>query len=165
MYIAKLNATVMYRTRFESKFYVGNTAEVFAVETILDSGCANTMLPLRFAKKSGGLALPLKKNINIAGNSGEAQGYIIPKIEIGGYVFTDVFVYAANYRNELSDKMLLGLNVINNLRYTIDRAAGNLEFTERLHDSLPNQAFPYRNYFDDVGNYVMLSEDMVNTKT
>lgn|GEM_PF-1064958 len=167
MYIAKLN-DIMYRTRFECKFHVANTSEVFAVETILDSGCANTMLPLRFAKKSGGIALPLKKEINIAGNSGEAQAYIIPKIEINGYILTHIFVFAANYRKELYDKMLLGLNVLNNLRYTVDRAAGKLEFIESVPESIPGKAFPYRNYFDDFGNYVMLTdnfiEDVINNK-
>lgn len=161
MHIEKLH-DITYRTRIGCKFYVANKAEVFTVETIVDSGCANTLLPLKFAKKSEGIALPLKKKISIAGNSGEAQAYIIPKIEFGGHEFTQVFVFAANYRNELSERMLLGLNVLNNLRYTVDRTAGQFEFVENISDSLPSKKFPYRNYFDDFGKYVMLGDDIIN---
>jgi predicted aspartyl protease len=133
----------------------------FNVEAIVDSGCANTLLPLWAAKRCGGIALPLKRAINIAGNSREAQAYIIPKFEFGGYIASDVFVYAAGFQEELKDRMLLGLNVLNNLRHTIDRAKGQFEFTECVPDWIPNKAFPYRNYFDDFGNYVMLGDDII----
>ena len=92
----------MYRTRFDCTFFdVFVSMKEFNVETIIDSGCANTLLPLWAAKRCGGLALPLKRVINIAGNSREAQAYIIPKFEFGGYQATDVFVYAAAFEKEL----------------------------------------------------------------
>ena len=161
MYIAKLH-DIMCRIRFDCKFYQSaESSDTFRVEAIIDSGCINTLLPLRVAHKSGGIALPLKKQINIAGNSREANAYIIPKFEFGGYVFTHVFVFAADYQKELKNRMLLGLNVLNNLRYTVDRAAGQFEFVELLPESLARKDFPYRNYFDDYGNYVMLSDDII----
>jgi hypothetical protein len=158
VHIEKLH-DIVYRTRFDSRFFRSDgSAKTFVVETIVDSGCANTLLPLKFARRCGGIALPLKKTVNIAGNSREAQAYIIPKLEIGGFVFTNIFVFAAEFQRELSERMLLGLNVLNNLRYTVDRDAGEFEFAERLPKSLAQNNFPYRNYFDDFGNYVMLSE-------
>ena len=162
MYIAKLH-DIMYRTRIDSKFFQPDgSKKTFVVETIVDSGCANTLLPLKVAQRCGGIALPLKKAVNIAGNSREAQAYIIPKFEFGGFVFTNVFVFAAEFQKELRNRMLLGLNVLNNLRYMVDRDAGNFEFIERLPKSLPRNDVPYRNYFDDLGNYVMLSNDFVD---
>jgi len=103
----------------------------------------------------------LKRIVNIAENSREAQAYIIPKFDFGGYTASDVFVYAARFQRELKNRMLLGLNVLNNLRHTTDRVKGQFEFIECLPDSTPNKAFPYRNYFDDSGNYVMLDNDVI----
>ena len=161
MYIATLH-NIMYRTRFDCTFYdVFDSMTKFNVETIVDSGCANTLLPLWAAKRCGGLALPLKRVVNIAGNSREAQAYIIPKFDFGGYTASDVFVYAAGFQRELKNRMLLGLNVLNNLRHTIDRAKGQFEFIECLPDSIPNKSFPYLNYFDDFGNYVLLGDDII----
>ena len=85
--------------------------------------------------------------------------YIVPKFEFGGFMFTNVFVFAAEFQRELKERMLLGLNVLNNLRYIVDRDAGEFQFIERLPKSLAQKNFPYRNYFDDFGNYVMLSDD------
>ena len=161
MYIAKLN-DIMYRTMFECTFfYFPDTADSFNIDVIVDSGCVNTLLPLWVAIECQGLALPMKRRINIAGNSRVAQAYIIPKFEIGGYIFTNIFVYAAEFEKELEDRMLLGLNVLNNLRHTIDRSKGQFEFIECLPDSIPNKSFPYRNYFDDFGNYVLLGDDII----
>ena len=161
MHIAKLH-DIMCRTRFDCNFYhSAESADKLEIEVIVDSGCANTLLPLWVAQECGGIELPLKKEINIAGNSRVAQAYMIPKLEFGGCVFTNVFVFAAEFRRELKERMLLGLNVLNNLRYTVDRDAGDFEFTERLPKSLPKMEFPYRNYFDDNGDYVMLSDDFV----
>jgi hypothetical protein len=161
VYIVQLD-DIMYRTRFKCYFYhLTNPTNKFKIETIVDSGCANTLLPLCAAKKCGGIALPLKKYVNIAGNSREAQAYIIPKFEFGGFMFTNVFAFVAEFQRELKERMLLGLNVLNNLRYTVDRDAGEFEFVERLPKSLKQKNFPYRNYFDDFGNYVMLSDNFV----
>lgn len=165
MYIVKLD-DIMYRTRFKCNFYrSAASTDTFKIETIVDSGCANTLLPLKVAHQCGGIALPLKKEVNIAGNSREACAYIIPKLEFGGYIFTHVFVFAAEFQRELKHRMLLGLNVLNNLRYTVDRDAGLFEFVERLPKSLKRKDFPYRNYFDDFGNYVMLGDAYVDEST
>jgi len=165
VYIAKLD-DIIYRTRFKCNFYHSAVSvSTFKIETIVDSGCANTLLPLKVAQQCGGIALPLKKEVSIAGNSREAQAYIIPKLEFGGFVFTHIFVFAAEFQRELKHRMLLGLNVLNNLRYTVDRAAGEFEFVERLPESLTRKDFPYRNYFDDFGNYVMLGDNFVDMST
>ena len=162
MHIVKLD-DIVYRTRFKCNFYhSGESNKTFLVEVIVDSGCANTLLPLRVAHQCGGVELPLKKEVNIAGNSREANAYIIPKLEFGGHEFNHVFVYAAEFQRELKHRMLLGLNVLNNLRYTVDRSSGEFEFIERIPKSLTNKDFPYRNYFDDFGNYVMLDDDVID---
>jgi hypothetical protein len=92
-----------------------------------------------------------------------ARAYIVPRLEFGDYIFKHVFVFAAEFQKELKDRMLLGLNVLNNLRYTIDRATGQFEFAEHLPKSLARSDFPYRNYFDDFGNYVMLDDNAITS--
>jgi hypothetical protein len=142
-----------------------DVAKPFTVDAIVDSGCVNTLLPLWVAMKCQAIALPMKRRINIAGNSREAQAYIIPKFEIGGYTFSNVFVFAAEFEKELKNRMLLGLNVLNNLRHTTDRAKEQFEFIECIPNSIPNKSFPYRNYFDDFGNYVLLGDDVIELAT
>ena len=34
-------------------------------------------------------------------------------------------------------------------------------FSESIPVTVPNQASPYRNYFDDFGNYVMLTDEYI----
>jgi len=165
VYIVKLNE-IMHRTMFECAFfYSPDTAESFNVDVIVDSGCVNTLLPLWIAIECQGIALPMKRRISIAGNSREAQAYIIPKFEIAGYTFYNVFVYAAEFEKELENRMLLGLNVLNNLRHTTDCAKKQFEFIECIPESIPNKSFPYRNYFDDFGNYVLLGDDIIEVST
>lgn len=151
---------------FEGAFiYSPDAADSFNVDVIVDSGCVNTLLPLWVAMVCQGIALLMKRRISIAGNSREAQAYIIPKFEIGGYTFSNVFVFAAEFEKELEARMLLGLNVLNNLRHTTDRAKEQFEFIECIPNSIPNKSFPYRNYFDDFGNYVLLGDDIVELAT
>ena len=155
LYEVKLEP-VLYREIIFARFFQKDT-EVDKCTVIIDSGCPNSLIPLKYAKRFG-QKLPFKRLIKIAGNEREAILYSLDGIKIGDFILNDVIMYAANFIGELEDSILLGLNVLNNWKRMISRKDGLFCFEEDLCMELPNKINPYRNYFNEVGDYVMLKE-------
>lgn len=123
----------------------------------LDSGCYNTMVPKYFAETSG-RPLGFKHGYKIGGAVVEAQAYSIEKIKIGDVVLERVVAFAADYGGDFASDIILGTNVMNNWRMTIDKKANTFQFCENPLDDLPNKKYIYQNYFDKTGNYVCIQE-------
>ena len=153
---------VLINCIFRTKTTESSHDNVTDIEAIVDSGCANTLLPLWVAKACGGLPLPMIRMVRVAGNTTKAQAFVIPEIEIGDFTLKSVMVLAADFQGELEDRMLLGPNVMNNWRFTVDRSVGKtgvFEFEEKIPGIVPRKDVPYRNYFDNAGKYILLEGD------
>jgi hypothetical protein len=115
------------------------------------------MIPSKLAFTSG-IPLNMKRSIVIGASVIETEAFIIERIKIDSLEMNSVFMLAANFKGELADTVLLGLNVLNNWKYTVHRRDNLIEFNESYPDMIPNNTNPYRNYFDSYGRYVLAQE-------
>ena len=133
------------------------------IKCIIDTGCATTMLDADLAKRYG-VKLPETTSINIANKRYEAQAYKLHKLFIGNLELDNVFVLGADFDidAELRSGMLLGLNVLNNLMYCVDRNKNEISVKENIFDAIPDKNYPYLHWFRiDENNekvYVKLQE-------
>jgi len=92
---------------------------------IFDTGSPNTMITVRLAKDLGLKAVSSKiYDVNIAGRSVKCVVTVLPEMTIGGITISDIRVLVGLNASEWRDTMLLGLNVLNYFKYTVDRAIG-----------------------------------------
>jgi len=128
------------------------------VTLFFDTGCYNTLVPKDVAITSG-YPLNFKHSYKIGGGIVEAEAYLIEMIMLGGFAIKRIVAFAADYTGEFSSNILIGTNVMNNWKMTIDRKANLFQFCENPPDDLPNKEHIYQNYFDKQGNY-MYAQDM-----
>lgn len=124
--------------------YIHPAKELNEVRVMVDTGCYNTMVPLWMAKRTG-YNLGINRSVVIGGTTGTGQLYALNMLHFGGCVIERAVVLAYPFpaANELYDTILLGTNIFNNWRYTIDRETGTFTFTENLPHFLPNKINPY----------------------
>ena len=98
---------------------------------LIDTGCSTTMIDIRLARLYG-KELAETLNINLGRKKYTAQGYQINKLVFGEFYIENIFMFAVDFTqdNELYFKILLGLNVLNNFDYIVNRNKGVFEFTE-----------------------------------
>lgn len=125
------------------------------IRVMIDTGCYNTMIPLWVAQHTG-YDLGINRAVAIGGSVGVGRLYALDHLTIGGCAMHRVVVLAYPFTrgNELYDTLLLGTNVLNNWKFTIDRKESRFSFTENFPAWLPNQANPYQNYFNEQHEYV-----------
>jgi len=124
------------------------TGNEMEIKCVIDTGCQTTMLDMDLAKRFGE-KLEETTIINLAKKQYIAQAYSIHKLLIGGLELNNVFVFAVQYdiTNELYYGMLLGLNVLNNLRYCIDRNENTIGIKENIFKGVPDKNYPYMHWF------------------
>ena len=128
------------------------------IDCLIDTGCKTTMLDIRLAAQYGEKLLETA-TVNLTNRQYIAQAYRIHRLLIGGLELKNVFVFAAQYdiANELYSGMLLGLNVLNNLRYCVDRNENTISIKENIFSGVPDKSYPYSHWFDVKSNeYVQL---------
>ena len=130
------------------------------VDLFLDLGCYNTLIPKKLAVLSGH-PLGFKREYRIGGAVVKAEAYSIEKILIKDFALERVIAFAADYTGEFSSDILIGTNVMNNWKMTIDRKANLFTFSENPPDDLPNKIHIYQNYFNAVGNYIYVQDSEI----
>ncbi|MDR0220857.1 MAG: retropepsin-like domain-containing protein [Lachnospiraceae bacterium] len=156
-YKVRLIQEEQHRLKFYSTIYCNDISDMRAIPVMLDTGCYNSLIPLSRAKISG-IPIDMKRQIVIGASVVETEAYVIGTLETGGLDMKNVFMLAADFKGELADTVLMGLNVLNNWKYTIHRKDSIIEFEESYPDIIPNKMNPYRNYFDKDGKYVLMQE-------
>ena len=124
------------------------TGHEATIMCVIDTGCATTMLDMTLAKRYG-VKLPETTFINIANKRYAAQAYRLHKLLIGNLELDNVFVLGVDYEidAELRSGMLLGLNVLNNLMYCVDRNKNAISVKENIFDAIPDKNYPYLHWF------------------
>ena len=133
------------------------------IPCLIDTGCATTMLDITLAKRFGEI-LPETQSIGLGSRRYLAQAYKLEGLLIGSLELNSVFVLAARYdiTEEIYSGMLLGLNVLNNLRYCVDRNENTISIQENIFSGIPDKNYPYMHWFRKNKNnekvYVKLQE-------
>jgi len=148
---------VKHRYKIGANLYNRLNNNYVTVDLFLDLGCYNTLIPKSLAVLSGH-PLRFKREYRIGGAVVEAEAYSIEKIMIKDFTLEHVIAFAADYTGEFSSDILIGTNVMNNWKMTIDRKANLFTFSENPPDDLPNKIHIYQNYFDAVGNYIYVQD-------
>jgi predicted aspartyl protease len=157
-YKVRLIREEQHRLKFYSSIYCNDTSDMDRITVMLDTGCYNSLIPLMRANISG-IPVNMKRPIAIGSSVVETEAYIINMLKIGELEIKSVFMLAAPFKSELADTILLGLNVLNNLKYTIHKKDDIIELEESYPAVIPNKTNPYRNYFDKNGKYVLLQNN------
>ena len=116
-------------------------------ECIIDTACMNTLIPLFLAKKHG-RRLNKTHTVVVGGGVYEATAYSFDNITLGGYRIPRLVAFCANYTGILKTNVLLGLNVLNNLRYTISRNQDTFDFDINIWSLVQDKPYPFAMFFD-----------------
>ena len=118
------------------------------ISCMLDTGCATTMLDIDLAHTYGEKLLETQA-IGLGSTRYLAQAYKLEGFLLGNLELKNVFVLAAQFdiANELYYGMLLGLNVLNNLRYCVDRNENTISIQENIFSGIPDKNYPYMHWF------------------
>jgi hypothetical protein len=88
---------------------------------LFDPGSPNTIITLALAQSLGLKAVGEKASVKIAGGTIPVVPVILPEISFGNITITDVKVLAGLNVKTWRRTIILGLNVLNYFKYTIDR--------------------------------------------
>ena len=88
---------------------------------LFDPGSPNTVITVELAKSLGLQAVGSKAEIRISGSTVPVVPVIIPQISIGNMVISEVRVLAGLDAKIWRKTIILGLNVLNYFKYTVDR--------------------------------------------
>ena len=129
------------------------------IDVMVDTGCHTTMIDEELADRYGE-PLPDRTVLNIMGKSIDVKAYRLKSISFDGFAIENVFVWSAPFEtgNELHRKLLLGLNIMNNWDYRINRNKNIMEIKEDIFLRIPESDHPYMHCFKD-GKYMQLMEE------
>ena len=123
------------------------------VPCVIDTGCSTTMIDMNLANRFGE-KLEDSHAINLGSKRYMAQAYRLDKINIGSLEIKDMFALAVQYDilDELRSGMLLGLNVLNNLEYCVNRNENMIRIKENIFANIPDKSYPYMHWFRGKGS-------------
>ncbi|MCL1996203.1 MAG: retropepsin-like domain-containing protein [Defluviitaleaceae bacterium] len=133
--------------RYLCDIYVGRVR----VECIIDTASSNTLVPLKFAEDYG-KKLNHSAKVIVAGNTYEATLYLFENTLFGNLKIEKLVAFAANYKGNIENRMLLGLNVINNLEITFSRHKDKLYFNYKPYHLVKNKKYPCAMFFKTQGS-------------
>ena len=120
------------------------------IKCIIDTACSTTLIPLKYAK-SLGKKLNHSANVIVGGNTYKASLYLLEDITFGDLKITKMVAFAADYKGNIEDRILLGLNVLNNLEITLSRQGRALRFSYKPWILVKNKENPCTLFFKDKG--------------
>ena len=155
----------------EKHFRINITVKIFdkpingfsPVKVLTDSGCFNTLIPLRIAQTASIYMEPPGSDVIVVGGAKySAQKCLVKQIQIEGKdeqgndkldTFDYIHMFAVDFPHghELFDTILLGLNIMNNWHYAVYKNQHKfLIDADPAHvpDFVPNKRFPYCSSFD-----------------
>ena len=132
------------------------------IDCLVDTGCSTTMIDIDLAKKFG-VKLADSQIINLGNKQYTAQAYRLYSVCLGKLEIKNVFVLAVQYdtNSELIAGMLLGLNVLNNLEYCVNRNDNVIRIKESIFVNIPDKNYPYMHWFRGKGSdYVKFQDNL-----
>ena len=106
--------SVMYDKNILNRYICDMYFNETPYECIIDTACSTTLIPLKYAKLHG-KKLNHSATIIVGGYTYKSTLYLFEDITLGNLKITKMVAFAADYKGNLEDRMLLGLNVLNNL--------------------------------------------------
>jgi hypothetical protein len=88
---------------------------------LFDPGSPNSIVPLALASKLGLKSVGVQTSIKIVGETVSVVPVVIPSITLGTTTISDVRVVAGLDAKVWKKTIILGLNVLNYFKYTVDR--------------------------------------------
>ena len=158
-YKMKLNTKLLYRYIIEIDMLERITSRKALHQCIIDTGSANTFVPYGFAKQ---WFKPTKreKEVSVAGCTYLATVFQAKSIfNLGGLKIRNLQVLSSEkFTGTLKNYILIGANILNNLKFTLDKEEGIFEFEEKIASYRKDCIQPYRYYFGENGE--VLVEDI-----
>ncbi|MDR2571313.1 MAG: hypothetical protein LBD23_13640 [Oscillospiraceae bacterium] len=156
-----LHLNSLYQARLFIDVYISGTdGSKYPFDCIVDTGCVNTLVDEKILEVADHIDLGFTQPIKIAGMSTISKATVLKQVDFGGLLIDKMLVFVAPLTGTpVLNRMLLGLNTLNNWNYKVKRADNVIEFSESL--ILPvgaNSKNKYTNYFDKYGNYVLVEE-------
>ena len=134
-----------YMTRYVIDLRFGKKGK--RIEAILDTACSTTLVPLRFAKQHGA-RLGYHGTIIVGGSSYKATLYLFENVVLGGFTISKLAAFAADYKGSISDRILLGNNVLNNFVIELHRnESGKLKFEYKPWHIVKDKKHPCAMFF------------------
>jgi len=151
----------LYQARLFVEVYISGTDKnTYPFDCIIDTGCVNTLVDDTILEVADYIDLSFTQPIKIAGMTTVSRAAVLKQVNFGGFIIDKMLVFAAPLTGTpVLNRMLLGLNTLNNWNYEVKRTENVIIFSES--SSLPigaNSKNKYINYFDKNGNYVLLEE-------
>ena len=159
IYKMELDAESLYRFSIEINMLQGITSTKSTHPCLIDTGSANTFVPHDFAKQWF-ITTKATKEVLVGGHTYTATVMQAKSIfNLGGLKIRDVQVLSSrDFKGTLSRYILLGANILNNLKFTLDKRKGVFEFEEKIAPYRERCIQPYRYYFGENGE--VLVEDI-----
>ena len=153
----------LYQARLFTEVYISGVDGIaYPFFCIVDTGCVNTLIDEKILEVADYIDLEFTQPIKIAGMSTVSKAIVLKQVDFGGFIIDKMLVFVAPLTGTpVQNRMLLGLNTLNNWNYEVKRTENVIDFSESL--TLPTGANPknkYVNYFDKNGNYVLIDEHL-----
>ena len=151
----------LYQARLFIDVYIsGVDGSKYSFDCILDTGCVNTLVDDKILEVADHIDLGFTQPIKIAGMSTVSKAVVLKQVVFGGFVINKMLVFVAPLTGTpVLNRMLLGLNTLNNWNYEVRRTDNVINFSES--QAIPigaNATSKYLNYFDKNGNYILFED-------
>ena len=138
--------SVMYKKSYQNR-YVVDIKIGKEYEGIIDTACSNTLVPLKIAKKHGE-----KHNyssiVTVGGHSYKAHLYSFENVKFGNFNIEKLVAFAADYKGYIEDRLLIGNNILYNLKLLLFRNLdGKLKFDYEKWSELKTKEYPFIAFF------------------
>jgi len=150
----------LYQARLFTEVHIkGIDDKSYLFFCIVDTGCVNTLVDEKFLEVADYIDLSFTQPIKIAGMSTVSRAVVLKQVDFGGFIIDKLLVFVAPLNGTpVRNRMLLGLNTLNNWNYEVKRTDNVIDFSES--QTLPtgaNSKNRYLNYFDKYGKYVLIN--------
>jgi len=156
-----LTLNSLYQARLFIDVYINGTdGNKYPFDCIIDTGCVNTLIDEKILEIADHIDLGFSQPIKIAGISTVSRAIILKQVDFAGLIIDKMLVFVAPLTGTpVLNRMLLGLNTLNNWNYEVKRTDNVIIISEA--PTIPvgaNSRNKYVNYFDKYGNYVLMDE-------
>ena len=157
LFSVMFNKTIL--NRYVCHLFFGD-GEDNQIDCIIDTACSTTLVPLAFAKRHG---KPLRHtaSVTVAGHKYKATLYQFDNVRLGNWLMPKMVAFAAAYKGNIEESVLLGLNVLNNLEITLTRCGRELFFKYNPWILVKDKPFPCTMFFKDKGSHPVYPNDLL----
>ena len=117
------------------------------IKCIIDTGCPTTLIPLKYAKNLG-KKLKRASDVIVGGKTYQANLYLLENVTFGNFKINKMLAFASNYQGAIEERILLGLNVLNNLEISFSRHKEALHFNYKPWSLVGHKDDPFVLYFN-----------------